>query len=62
MELERLRIETKDVRERSGRADPRLQRLERENERLRGELARAREERDVYEEGVRAALEQLRKA
>ncbi len=62
MELERLRLDTKEARELRRRPDPQLQRLERENERLRDELAKARSERDELESGVREALEALRKA
>jgi hypothetical protein len=61
VELERVRLETKEARERSHRPDPRLVRLERENARLREELAKARSERDELELGVREALEALRK-
>ena len=62
MELERLRLDTKEARERSQRPDPRLVRLERENERLRDELAKARTQRDELEAGVREALQALRNA
>jgi predicted nucleic acid-binding Zn-ribbon protein len=62
VELERLRLETKEARERSHRPDPRLVRLERENERLRDELAKARGERDELDSGVREALQTLRAA
>jgi len=61
VELERLRLETKEAREQSHRPDPRLQRLERENLRLRDELAKARTEGDELESGVREALQTLRK-
>ena len=61
MELERVRLETKEARDRSHRPDPRLQRLDRENTRLRDELAKARTERDELEAGVREALASLRK-
>jgi hypothetical protein len=59
--LERLRLETQEARERSHRPDPRLTRLERENERLRAELAKARTERDELESGVREAIAALKK-
>ena len=61
MELERLRLDTKEVRERAHRPDPRVERIERENVRLRDELAKARNQRDELESGVREALRTLRK-
>lgn len=61
MELERIRLETKEVRERRGRPDPKLQRLEAENGRLRDELARARADRDELEFGLREAVDRLRR-
>lgn len=61
MELERVRLETKEARERRGRPDPRLQRLEAENARLRDELARARADRDELEAGLREAVDRLRR-
>ena len=57
-----MRLETKEVRERGQRPDPRQTRLETENARLRGELARVRTGRDELEEGVREAIERLRRA
>jgi uncharacterized coiled-coil DUF342 family protein len=57
-----VRLETKEARERRNRPDPHLVRLERENTRLRDELARARAERDELEAGVREAVDQLKRA
>ena len=62
VELERVKLETKEARARGSRPDPRLDLLERENRRLRDELQRARDERDELELGVREALTQLDRA
>jgi hypothetical protein len=61
VELERVRLETKEARESRHRPDPRLVRLERENSRLREELLKARSERDELEGGVREAISALRR-
>lgn len=61
VELERVKLETREIRARGSKADPRLTALERENQRLREELHRARSERDELEQGVREALAQLRR-
>jgi septal ring factor EnvC (AmiA/AmiB activator) len=62
VELERLRLDTREARERRSRPDPRVQRLEAENSRLRDELFRARADRDELEEGLREAVDRLRRA
>jgi chromosome segregation ATPase len=58
---EKLRLEAREIRDRYGKPDPRLQRLEAENARLRVELAAAREERDELRAGVSTAVDALRK-
>lgn len=54
--LERAKLEVADIRTRAGGFDPRLRLLERENRRLRDELALARAQRDEYEAGIRGAV------
>jgi hypothetical protein len=57
-----VKLETADARSSARRPDPRLQTLERENQRLREELRQARDQRDELEAGVREALQQLGRA
>lgn len=59
---ERLRLEVRELQDRIGRPDPRLQRLEDENRRLRTELGAARNERDELRGAVQGVLEELKKA
>ncbi len=61
VEAERLRLEADDLRAKVGKPDPRLERLEVENRRLREELAETRDQRDELLHGVRAAVEKLEK-
>jgi predicted nuclease with TOPRIM domain len=62
VENERLKLEADEARSRFGKPDPRLERLEAENRRLREELQSARAERDELQAGVRSAVDQLRRA
>ena len=59
VELERLKLDTAEIRASQGRPDPRLTAVEAENRRLRQELETARAERDVLREGVREAIQRL---
>jgi len=59
---ERLRLDVADMKAAAGKPDPRLRALEEENRRLREQLAAAREERDSLREGVREALEEMKRA
>ena len=59
MANERLRLELAELRARESGPDPRLRRLEDENARLRQELAAARGQLEVLEEGVQRAVAQL---
>ena len=62
VENERLRLEAEEARSRFGKPDPKLERLEAENRRLREELNLTRAERDELQSGLRSALDQLRRA
>jgi regulator of replication initiation timing len=62
VENERLKLEADEARSRFGKPDPKLERLEAENRRLREELRSARAERDELQAGVRSAVDQLRRA
>ena len=62
VELERARLELREIRAGVGRPDPRLRSLEDENRRLREQLAAAREERDALREGVESALAEIKRA
>lgn len=59
---ERMRLELEEIQARSGKPDPRVQRLEEENRRLRVELAAAREEKSELERGLAAAVDRLSRA
>ena len=61
VEIERLRMDNRDARERIGKPDPRLRLVEAENRRLREELAAARTQRDTLEAAIRGGLERLRR-
>jgi predicted nuclease with TOPRIM domain len=56
---ERLRMELDELRARASGPDPRLRRLDDENARLRRELAAARAQLEVFEEGVQKAVARL---
>ncbi len=58
---EKARLEAAELRKRAGRHDPRVQRLEAEVARLRQSLEEVRAERDALQEGILAAVEQLRR-
>ncbi len=57
---ERLKLENADLRRRSGRHDPRVQKLEDEVRRLREQVELARTERDQLRAAIEDALAQLR--
>ena len=59
VEKERLRLQVKEIRDRSGAPDHRLKALESEVRRLRDELSDARQERDSLLAGIDEALEKL---
>ena len=61
VENERLRLESNEAKARIGKPDPRLERLENENRRLRDELAAARVERDALNEGIASLLGRLKR-
>ena len=61
VENERLRLESNEAKARIGKPDPRLERLENENRRLRDELAAARAERDALNEGIASLLGRLKR-
>ena len=58
-EMAEHRLEAQELRDRSGRPDPRLARLEAEVKRLREELSQVRDQRDELLAGVREALDRL---
>lgn len=62
VENQRLGAAFEELRAKVGRPDPRLDSQEAEIQRLRGELAAAREQRDVVSEGLRQAVVRLRAA
>jgi predicted nucleic acid-binding Zn-ribbon protein len=59
--VERLKLESADLRRRAGRHDPRVSRLEEEIRRLREQVELARAERDDLRSAIQAAVEQLRR-
>jgi predicted nuclease with TOPRIM domain len=61
VENERLRLESQEAKARIGKPDPRLERLEQENRRLREELAAARSERDALSEAVASCVARLKR-
>ena len=62
VEIHRLQAELEEANQKVGRPDPRLKSQEVEINRLRTELAVAREQRDVVTEGLRRAADRLRTA
>ena len=59
VENEKLRAEVEELRARVGKPDPRLQSQEEQIQRLRGDLAAARDQRDVVTDGIRQAIDRL---
>ncbi len=59
VENQKLRGEVEELRARVGKPDPRLQGQEAQIQRLRGDLAAARDQRDVVTDGIRQAIDRL---
>ena len=59
VENQKLHAEVEELRARVGKPDPRLQIQEAQIQRLRGDLAAARDQRDVVTDGLRQAIDRL---